>query len=98
MSFVITDPGDRHFELSDELLERPQHRHLDDDADRELWWMLWEAHNGDDSCGCLKLVILAMQQHDELIALELARNCIAEHPAGAQLRAHELEDSLGGLE
>lgn len=94
---IITDPADRYFELADELLERPQHRHLTDDQDRELWWLLWEAHDGDDRCGCLKLVILAVQLHDELLALELCRNCIAEHPAGQGMRAFDQADQLGGL-
>lgn len=92
------NPGDRWDTLTDRLIDgRARHRHLDEAGSEEFTWLLWEAHE-DDTCGCLKFVVWAVQEHDEVTALELLRNCIAEHYAGQEFRAADIDAQLGGLE
>ena len=68
-------------------LERRLRTHLDEDGQDELWHLLWEAHNGDNTCGCLQAVIWAEQVRDQMATLWIMRHCIANHAAGEEYRA-----------
>ena len=89
--FYIDEYDRQHDEAVIDMLDaatsgRGRHSHLDDEQSHELWHLLWDAHNGDNSCRCLLHVIWAMQVHDEATGLAALRHCIANHNAGVEYR------------
>ena len=76
-----------------------EHTHLQEKGHTyEFYDLLWEIHNGDDRCACLRHVIVAVMDHDELKALDYLRNCIAEHPAGRGYRKWANKDLAKAIE
>ena len=68
----------------EEILDRdPEPTVLTDKQVDEFLWLVYEAHNGDDTCCCLRIAsALLTYPGDRLMALEIMRNCLAEHESG----------------
>ena len=68
----------------EEILDRdPEPTVLTDKQVDEFNWLVYEAHNGDDTCCCLRIASgFLIYPGDRLMALEIMRNCLAEHESG----------------
>jgi hypothetical protein len=86
--------GDRY----NEYLDRDYtHTHLTEEGLDEMLWLVWDGHHGVEECDCLRYALGCALAHDEALALDVMRNCIAEHPAGEKYREcceAELTDDL----
>jgi hypothetical protein len=86
----MKSPTDRREEIID---RDPAETRLTDKQVDEFIWLVYEAHNGDDYCCCLRIASgFLIDPGDRLMALEIMRNCIAEHDSGSDLRKWEAKE------
>ena len=86
----------------EEIIDRdPEPTVLTDKQVDEFNWLVYEAHNGDDTCYCLRIASgFLIYPGDRLMALEIMRNCLAEHESGLDYlnwEANELAKNLKTL-
>ena len=81
----------------DDIFDDPEHSHFSDKELEEFITLLWEAHDGDNSCDCLRHIICALVAHADRQALRFLRNCCAEHDAGLFSRVLEVESLEAAL-
>lgn len=86
----------------EEIIDRdPEPTVLTEAQVDEFIWLVYECHNGDDTCCCLRIASgFLIDPGDRLMALEIMRNCLAEHESGLDYRnweANELAKDLKTL-